>query len=216
VNERWVCKRCFADNNEADAACTRCGLGRGADATDGTDATAAGAWAAPAIPEPPAWQRYLRFWWIPLIVVVLAVGYFTTARRGDDGSLNSAGTVGVDDLRVGDCFEAGDAEEISDVDGVPCDEPHPYEVYVVEDHDASSYPSDAEWDTVFLTRCVPSFEPYVGADYATSEIYASMMTPTADGWSAGDHEIICYLFEPLGDSLTESVELTASLRGAGR
>ena len=89
MNERWVCKRCFADNDETAAACHRCGLIRGAESTD-ADQTA---WAAS--PQPEAAQtgdtrggvvrQLLRFWWIPAAAIALAIGYFTTAQRGDDG-----------------------------------------------------------------------------------------------------------------------------------
>jgi hypothetical protein len=50
----------------------------------------------------------------------------------------------------------------------------------------------------------------VGEPYATSEIYGSMITPSADGWADGDREYICILYEPGNEGLTES------LRGAER
>ena len=215
MTERWVCKRCFADNNETDSSCTRCGLLRGAEATD----TAEAGWAAqgPVVEErQPAWRGLLRFWWIPALAIVLAVGYLSAARRGDDGTLASAGTVSVDDLRVGDCFDTGDEEEIADVDGVPCDEPHGYEVFSVEQHDASSYPTDAEMEAIFMNQCEPAFESYVGVPYADSAIYASMITPSEGSWDDGGREFVCYLFEPADDSLEEVVPLTGSMRGANR
>ena len=47
---------------------------------------------------------------------MLAVGYFTTARRGDDGALTAAGTLSVTDLQVSDCFSTDGATELSDVE----------------------------------------------------------------------------------------------------
>ena len=215
MTERWVCKRCFADNEPTDSACNRCGLIRGAEATETDQA----GWAArPAATETagPGWQRFLRFWWVPAIAVVLLVGYFTAAQRGDDGSLTSAGTVPVDDLRPGDCFNAGDEEEIADVDGVPCDEPHEYEVYAIEQYEGSTFPDDAEMDVIFETICAPAFASYVGTSYESSVLRASMITPSEETWNDGDREFICYLFEPVDDSLTANVSLTESMRGAGR
>ena len=62
MSDRWVCKRCFADNEEADSACQRCGLIRGADATQadqtGWAAAQPGAEAPPA--EQPGWRRWIR------------------------------------------------------------------------------------------------------------------------------------------------------------
>lgn len=215
MTERWVCKRCFADNDETDTACVNCGLTRGAEASEADQDGWSGAQPAQAS-EAPAWQGLLRFWWIPVLVVVLVVGYLTAARRGDDGALTAAGTVTVDELRVGDCFNSGDELEISDVDGVPCDEPHAYEVFAVEDIEADSYPTDAELTQIFSSICVPAFESYVGTAYASSQIYATTISPTEDGWNDGDRQIICYLYEPTDETLADEVMLTESMRGARR
>lgn len=220
MNERWVCKRCFADNDETAAACHRCGLTRGAESTD-ADQTA---WAASPQPEAAASdeggggvvRQLLRFWWIPAAAIALAVGYFTTAQRGDDGALSTAGNVTVTDLRVGDCFNAAEFNEneeaeIGDVDGVPCTEPHTFEVYAVADYNGSAYPgTQAAFEVAFGEVCVPPFESYVGVPYADSTLWASAITPTEDGWNSGDHEFICHLHE-------EDISMiTGSQRGANR
>lgn len=211
MSDRWVCRRCFADNEEIDAACARCGHARGADATiEEQRAWAAQTGATPIGEEPAAWRAWVRFWWIPALAIFLAVGYFTTARRGDDGALSSAGRVSVNDLRAGDCFNAGDETEISDVDGVPCGEPHEYEVFAVDTHEAPALPTDAELDTIFGSICLGEFASYVGAPYESSEIYASMISPSEGSWADGDRTFTCVLYDP------ENAELTDSLRGAAR
>ncbi len=212
MSERWVCKRCFADNEESDAACTRCGLLRGAETPEADRREWASEEQARAFEraERPGWRRWLRFWWIPVLGVVLIVGYLGAARRGDDGSLTGSGTLNVDELREGDCFNTGDEEEISDVDGVPCDEPHGFEVLAVVRHEADAFPTDAGMDQVFESRCVPPFESYVGAPYETSEIYGTMITPSEESWADGDRTFICVLYDPEDETLTES------LRGAAR
>jgi hypothetical protein len=218
VNERWVCKRCFADNEGTAGACQRCGLTRGAEATE-ADQTA---WASAAQPTEARGggggllPMLLRFWWIPAAAIALAIGYFTTAQRGDDGSLSTGGNVTVFDLRIGDCFNAAEfseneGAEVADVDGVPCSEPHAFEVFEVADYNGSEYPgTDAQFATAFEQVCIPPFEEYVGVPYADSELYASAITPTEEGWNSGDREFICHLH-------TEPVEmLTGSQRGANR
>lgn len=201
-------------------ACARCGLTRGSEVTSSDQqswATAAGV-PGPA-PEPPAWQRWIRFWWIPVVLIVLGVGWFTAARRDDGGALTEAGTVSVTDLRPGDCFNtSAEGQEISDVDGVPCDEAHEYEVYVVQDRDGDTYPTEAEFDAIFDSICVSAFEPYVDAPYDTSAIYANFITPSEGSWDEGDREYVCYLFEPvdIDNPGGELVQLTESLEGAGR
>jgi hypothetical protein len=203
VNERWVCKRCFADNEDSAGACHKCGLTRGSESTEADQTT----WAA--TPQAPATgdrgggllPQLLRFWWIPAVVIALVIGYFTTAQRGDDGSLSAAGNVTVDDLRVGDCFNAvefsdGEEAEVSDVDGVPCNEPHSFEVFAVADYTGSDYPAtEAQFQAAFSEVCIPPFEAYVGIPYADSVLWASAITPTEDGWNSGDREFICHLHE---------------------
>jgi hypothetical protein len=208
---RWVCKRCFADNDETNVACHRCGLARGAEATETDQAAWAAQGGAVAQAEPAAWRRWARYWWIPVLLVVLGVGYLLSARRGDDGSLTSAGNVSVDDLRPGDCFNTGDDVEISDVDGVPCSEPHEYEVFAVTTYEGDgTFPSDADLDGIFTQVCEPPFEQYVGEPYATSQIFGTMISPSEESFSEGDREYICVLYDP------DNAALTTSLRDANR
>ncbi len=210
MNERWVCKRCFADNEASSGACVKCGLTRGAESSESDRATWVAASPAGAPAERPAWQRWLRYWWVPALAVVLLVGYFASARRGDDGSLENAGTLSVEDLRTGDCFNGGDETEISDVDGVPCTEAHEYEVFAVATHEAESLPTDTEMDGIFISRCEPPFEAFVGTPYAESELYGSMITPSEESWNDGDRSFVCILYDP------ENPELTSSMQGANR
>ena len=211
MSDRWVCKRCFADNEEIDGSCARCGLARGAEATIDDQR----AWAAQTgrtfEEQPPAWRRWLRFWWIPAIGVFLVVGYLTAARRDDAGSLTSAGTVSVYELRVGDCFNTDAEGELSDVSGVPCEEPHAYEVFAVADYEGSAYPaSDAAYAAAFYDVCAGPFASYVGEAFETSELWASAITPTEAGWRDGDREFVCYLYEE------DESDMTASMAGAER
>lgn len=202
MNDRWVCKRCFADNDDDQGACHQCGLTRGAELT--------GADAAAAATEPPAWRKWLRFWWVPVLVIPLAVGFFANARRDADGSLEAAGTLAVTDLRVGDCFNSGEDTEITDVDGVPCSETHEYQVFANGRHEADAYPGDAEMDEIFSTVCEAPFGSFVGVSYADSELWASMITPSDESWSDGDRTFTCILYDP------EAPELTTSMEGANR
>ena len=218
MNERWVCKRCFADNEDSAGACQKCGLIRGSESTgaDQTAWTAASESAAPGAQGGGLLSQVLRFWWIPAIAIALAVGYFTTAQRGDDGALSTAGNVTVDELRVGDCFNAGEFSEaadaeVSDVDGVPCSEPHAFEVFAVGDYGGATFPStESQFQVAFGEVCIPPFEDYVGIPYADSILWASAITPTEDGWNGGDREFICHLHEE------DATPLSESQRGAAR
>lgn len=204
MNERWVCKRCFTDNEETDSACQKCGLGRGAESAT----TDAGTWAPPGgtAQTDPGWRRWIRFWWIPALVIALGVGFFTNARRDNDGALASGGTVAVDDLRVGDCFNSEGEGEVADVQGVPCTEAHEYEVFALATYEGDgTFPPDEELDAIFMEVCEPAFESYVGAPYATSEIYGSMISPSEGSWATGDRSFTCLLFDIDDPALTESL-----------
>ncbi len=220
MNQRWVCKRCFADNDDVAGACVRCGLTRGAEAPEADQTEWAQAAAAAAPPKPTGGlSGLLKFWWIPVIAIGLGVFYFTQARRGDTGDIEGGGNLSAFDIEAGDCFGvSGDSEQISDVDAVPCNEPHTYEAYHVAEHETAAYPTEAELDGIFDQLCIAGFEPYVGAPYDTSDIWANFMTPSEQSFSEGDREYVCYLFEPVdsNDPFGDVVVHTSSLEGANR
>jgi hypothetical protein len=197
----------------------RCGLTRGADATAADQATwqaylkGQGAQVAPQSPL----RRFARFWWVPVFAVVLAVGYFVSARRDSAGAIEAGGSLSVAELRVGDCFNGGDEDEFESVDARRCDEAHAYEVFHVATHPgASVYPTDAVMEAYFVSECAPAFATYVGTPYSTSTLYATMITPTEAGWRDGDRGFSCILFEPGADPNGAPKQLTASQRGAAR
>lgn len=203
MNERWVCKRCFADNMDADPACVRCGLER--DAEPGGDAGEAFG-AAPAVGDDPGWRRWLRYAWIPVVAVVLLVGYLASARRDDAGSISAGGTLSIADLRVGDCFDAEDASEISDVQARPCTEPHQMELFHVATWNGSGdYPPEAAMTDFVIDECIPAFEEYVGTSFETSQLDFVHFVPLEEGWRDGDRIFQCALIDPADDTLTESL-----------
>jgi hypothetical protein len=212
MNERWVCKRCFADNEEGDSACVRCGLLRGSEATD----TDRAGWAAAAGSPAPAaadagWKRYVRFWWVPVLAVVLGVGYLTSARRDDGGAITDAGSLQIQDLRVGDCFDVEEADEVSEVDAGPCTDPHGYEMFhLARWSGAQAYPTDDAMLDFIIQACVPQFEAYVGMSYETSVLDFVPFTPTEEGWADGDRVVQCALVGAPDE------QLTTSLRNANR
>lgn len=212
MSDRWVCKRCFADNDGAEGTCVRCGLMRGSESTLEDQQTWAKAAGVPGPAGPaPAWRRLLQYWWIAALGIFLLVGFLTSARRDDAGSLATGGNVSVDDLRPGDCFNVGNETEIDDVDGVPCTERHAYEVFAVGTYDADVYPSTREESqAAFQAVCLQPFASYVGIPYDASVLWASMITPSEEGWTDGDREFICYLHEE------DESPMTSSMEGAAR
>ena len=213
MNERWVCKRCFADNDQTAGACHRCGLTRGAEASLADQQ----GWAAqpqPAgAPTPqPGWQRWLRFWYVPVVVIVLVVGYLASARRDDGGAITAGGTLSIEDLQVGDCFNfADDDDEISQVDAQPCTEAHSHQLFHIATWTASdTFPTVEQMDDFIFDQCMPAFESFVGEPYETSALFFDYFSPTSAGWDAGDRVFQCALYDP------EDTTLTSSMEGAAR
>jgi hypothetical protein len=208
---RWVCRRCFASNEADAAACAQCGLQRGAEPGAGDEQP--GAAATPPAPARPMWmQLALRFWWVGLIVVVAAAGWYFSARRDETGQISNTGDLQVNELRVGDCFDLKDpeAEEIDDVEGKRCTNPHQYELYYVAEMPDGEYPSEDAITAWIIENCVPEFAAYVGKDYQDSALDFLPVTPTEGAWDDGDHAVQCVAFDP------GNAELTESLRNAAR
>lgn len=220
---RWVCRRCFTDNDGTATECANCGLGRWAEVPDpGTEATpaaagtpaaegAAPAWQPAAPPSEPFWKKLIPFWWVGLIGVFIVAGVLFNARRDDSGAITDAGTLHVSDLRVGDCFNTDTTGEIGDVDAVPCTEPHVYELFhAFTMTDPGRYPTDAEFTSQTDAACAPAFTAYVGVAYEESALYASSLEPTEEGWNSGDHAVQCMLHEE------DESQVSGSQRGSNR
>lgn len=210
--DRWVCRSCWASNEESWDKCLKCRTPRGAEGVPATPEAAHDAGAAAT--ATPWWQRIpMRFAGIGLVAIAGIFGAVTAANRDDSGSIVGAGSMHIADVRVGDCFDLNDVnvEEVGDVRAIPCDEPHDFEAYFVRDLPAGTYPSRSALDAEFEAACLPAFESYVGRDYETSELYVTTFEPTPEGWEDGDRGILCVIS-------TENAEtsLTGSVRDSAR
>jgi hypothetical protein len=150
-------------------------------------------------------------------VVVIGSTVFFAARRDEGGEITDAGDLSVQDLRVGDCFSftdevtTGDGGEVSSVRAIPCDEPHVYELYVMEDYPADETFSDVdepytEWE---LNTCLDGFAEYIGIDYESSSWYFSTLTPTQESWDAGDRDLQCFVHNADESAVVGSAEGSA-------
>lgn len=158
------------------------------------------------------WLGPYRRWVVIGVLVLFGIGasYLTDAQRGDGGGIVRAGLVGVTEARVGDCasFLEGTTTDdvISDLNGVPCEQPHDMEVYALAAHDdAGAYPGREALGLFGEEVCRSEFEGYVGAPYETEPILdIRYFTPEPDGWSEGDRGITCALVAIDGDALIGS------------
>ncbi len=146
-----------------------------------------------------------------LVLFTLVLTACGGAQRDDAGTITEGGNVDVFSLSVGDCFSTDATDEVGDVAGVPCDEPHDSEVYALVDYDAGS---DAEWpgqdaiDEFSDSACVAEFEEFIGLSYDESIYYISYLQPTEESWAQGDREVVCLVGAQEG-------QVTGTLRGIG-
>jgi hypothetical protein len=133
------------------------------------------------------------------------------AVRDDKTSeVTEAGQADVFTIAVGDCFNDVDAEEISEVPVVPCDQPHDYEAYSAFDLAGDEFPGDEAVTQQAGDGCTPPFAEFNGVGYDDSTLYLGYLLPTEDSWNEqADREVLCYIYE-------ENVQTTGTLKGAAR
>lgn len=149
-----------------------------------------------------------------LVAFVLAVGIAACGpERDESGALTEAQDVSASDVAVGDCFNAGTDEAISDVGGVPCDDPHVFEAFALPEHeggDDAEFPGDEPIQTAAEELCVAEFEGYVGLTYEESEWLITTINPSAETWDQGDRVTICALHNEA------KTEVTGSAKGSAK
>jgi Septum formation len=134
------------------------------------------------------------------IIGVIALGAF---------ALKPFLTGNAGDLGVGDCFDPPTTTDtVKDVQHHPCSDSHGGEVILVEKHpDASSYPTDDDFDQFVAAQCVPAFQAYTGTDLTTNkDADIGWFVPTPDGWAGGDRTVICYATRTDDQKTTGSVK----------
>ena len=132
-------------------------------------------------------------------------------RDAETGEVTEASDADVFALRVGDCMNSADAgDEVSSMPTVPCSEPHDSEIYASTVLEEGEYPGDESISETAGTYCEAEFATFVGLSYPESEIYATWLVPSQDGWERlDDREVLCVLLDEEGD-------VTGSMKGAQR
>lgn len=167
--------------------------------------------AGPTQPGPPVWLRpgaWVTVATITAIAVLTTTAVLAQARRGDDGAVVEAGTLAVDRLEVGDCFDMADGE-VSEVHVVPCDDPHDAEVFANVDHSVEALPDEDERFAFVQRSCLPMFDRYVGRAFEESALDVSWLEPTPEGWAQGDRTFTCAAVA------LDGTKTSGSVRGSG-
>jgi hypothetical protein len=131
-----------------------------------------------------------------LIPALVLLGCGAPAERNDSGEVVASGDIDVFHTKIGDCFDDQSYDdEVSDVPGVPCMEPHDNEVYALFDTALESYPGEDEMFEMATEQCIERFDAYVGMPYEDSILDVFPLIPTLSSWKQlKDREIICVLY----------------------
>ena len=131
-------------------------------------------------------------------------------KRDEAGNVISPGNSSVFDLKVGDCTKEELTSEETDIDLVPCNEPHTHEAYFSVDYVGDAYPGSATFEVFAEQKCVGAFADYVGVELAQSHLYFTYLYPSVTAWQAKNHRrVVCFVVS-LDEVLMESVKGTAS------
>jgi hypothetical protein len=134
----------------------------------------------------------------------------TVARDSETQEITEAGTADVFQLKVGDCLNDVDAEEVTEVPAVPCDQPHDNEIYYEFSMPDGEFPGNDGTMAAAEEECGPQFDTFVGLAYEESVLDWFPYTPTELSWTeAGDRVVQCVIFEP-------DVRTSGSLAGVAR
>lgn len=138
------------------------------------------------------------------------LGGETVARDADTQEVIEAGQADVFSLKVGDCFDDVNADEVTEVPAVPCGDPHDNEIYFEFTMPDGDYPGEDAVNAAADEQCAPQFDAFVGIAYADSVLDWFPFTPTEGSWtSGGDRVVQCVVWEP-------NTRVSGSLAGAAR
>ena len=159
--------------------------------------------------------------WIVTSIVVNVVGVIdelaADAERDDAGRVTERTTISVAKIRAGDCLNsaelAGAGDETvhtSEVEVVPCLEPHQLEAYLVGTLPEGEYPGSQKVQRTAGRMCLLAFDDFVGLSYGRSELDFVYLYPEAPSWrTIDDRDITCLVTDPQDPT-------TGSLRGSRR
>lgn len=135
--------------------------------------------------------------------------------RDDAGQIVDAGEVGVNALKLGDCFDDNPVESGSEVvdvltvQAVPCSEPHDNEVYYLGALPETDYPGADLVDELVLDQCLTVFEAFAGISYDDSRLDIGRIFPSEANWADDDRGYICVVYD------VDLEKLEGSMRGRG-
>lgn len=144
---------------------------------------------------------------LPVLGLLLALCACSSGPDRDEaGAIAEEGDLAATDIQTGDCFDEPDGTLVTEVVAIPCTQPHDNEAFIV--YELDEFLAVGLDDKVAET-CLPAFEEYVGLAFDASVLQINYLTPSQEGFDAGDKEVICYLTSPDG-------KVEGSLKGSAK
>jgi hypothetical protein len=109
---------------------------------------------------------------------------------------------------VGDCYQGSTSAPATDsLSGVSCSTAHDSQVIGTPLFPGApaAYPGSSAVDAFANTACADAFAAFVGRAFDPSTEGMFFFTPTSNGWTAGDHTVICLAYESSGQKITGSL-----------
>ena len=155
----------------------------------------------------------MKTWGIYVVVVLgfIIYGAATKVDRDNTGTIVGEGNIDAFQIRVGDCFDDAGSfdDEVTDLPGVPCSEPHDNETFAVFDLSITTYPEGDAMGELVHVECLEHFESFVGKDYDSSSLDIMTLFPSTESWKQDDREVICAAYDMEAAKLVGSVKDSA-------
>lgn len=127
--------------------------------------------------------------------MVLGIGAFTAMVALLVGAVVSAPSPAADELEAGACFDDPETDSIVEVSLIDCAQPHDYEVVGSVVLDGEDFPGNEAAVDEARIACEPVFRGYTGFDRGGTAWLLNALTPTSEGWAAGNRTGTCLAFQ---------------------
>ncbi|MET1034324.1 MAG: septum formation family protein [Arthrobacter sp.] len=108
-------------------------------------------------------------------------------------------------MKVGDCLDEPDEEELQSFQTRPCSDPRQLEVCQAFPIEQGSFPAgDAAWESL-TGACLPPFGEITGTTREDSSLESHPVTPTRESWAFGHRTVSCLVGQPTPESVAGSL-----------
>jgi hypothetical protein len=129
------------------------------------------------------------------------------ATRDDSGRITEAGLLQFGDVREGDCLDLPDPQggssnlDLSDLQGVPCNDAHNAEAVLIIPVDGDDYPGGSGLDEVAQQPC---HDAVVQATDSNPDFLAFRLRPEESVWNDdGGHRVLCFAIRQDGGDIDD-------------